>query len=57
MQASSGWNSENLKVRGLDVALVEMRPQVMDPLDLEMAAFLHHELRRKMGFSYIWEKK
>ena len=48
--------AENLKVRGLDVALVEMRPQVMDPLDPEMAAFLHHELRQNGVQLYLGEK-
>src|SRR5574337_522144 len=37
--------AENLKRRGLDVALVELLPQVMPPLDPEFAAKLHQELR------------
>jgi NADPH-dependent 2,4-dienoyl-CoA reductase/sulfur reductase-like enzyme/rhodanese-related sulfurtransferase len=38
---------EQLKRRGLDVALVEALPQVMAPLDPEMAAWLHQELRAR----------
>lgn len=37
--------AEQLKRRGLDVALVEALPQVMAPLDPEMAAWLHQELK------------
>lgn len=37
--------AEQLKRRGLGVTLVEALPQVMAPLDPEMAAWLHHELR------------
>ncbi len=37
--------AENLKERGVEVSLVEMLPQVMAPLDFEMAAMLHRELR------------
>ena len=37
--------AEQLKRRGLNVALVEALPQVMAPLDREMAAWLHQELR------------
>ena len=36
--------AENLRRRGLDVALVELLPQVMPPLDPEVAAALHREL-------------
>jgi NADPH-dependent 2,4-dienoyl-CoA reductase/sulfur reductase-like enzyme len=36
---------EQLQRRGLSVALAEARPQVMAPLDPEMAAWLHEELR------------
>lgn len=36
--------AENLRRRGLTVALVEMLPQVMPPLDPEIAARLHREL-------------
>lgn len=37
--------AENLRHKGLDVTLVEALPQVMAPLDLEMAAMLHTEIR------------
>jgi NADPH-dependent 2,4-dienoyl-CoA reductase/sulfur reductase-like enzyme/rhodanese-related sulfurtransferase len=37
--------AEQLKRRGLDVALVEAAPQVLAPFDPEMAAHLHQELR------------
>jgi NADPH-dependent 2,4-dienoyl-CoA reductase/sulfur reductase-like enzyme/rhodanese-related sulfurtransferase len=36
--------AEQLRRRGLEVALVEALPQVMAPLDPEMAAWLHAEL-------------
>ena len=36
---------EQLQRRGLSVALAEALPQVMAPLDPEMAACLHEELR------------
>lgn len=39
--------AEQLKRRGLDVAVAEALPQVMAPLDEEMAAMLHAELRRQ----------
>jgi NADPH-dependent 2,4-dienoyl-CoA reductase/sulfur reductase-like enzyme/rhodanese-related sulfurtransferase len=39
--------AEQLKNRGLGVTLVEAMPQVMTPLDPEMAAWLHAELRAK----------
>ncbi len=38
--------AENLRRRGLDVALVELLPQVMPPLDTEVAACLHMELEK-----------
>ncbi|MFQ5805491.1 MAG: FAD-dependent oxidoreductase, partial [Phycisphaerae bacterium] len=38
--------AENLKRRGLAVSLVELLPQVMPPLDPEIAARLHQELTR-----------
>ncbi len=38
--------AENLRQRGLDVALVELLPQVMPPLDQEVANRLHQELAR-----------
>jgi NADPH-dependent 2,4-dienoyl-CoA reductase/sulfur reductase-like enzyme/rhodanese-related sulfurtransferase len=37
--------AEQLKRRGLQVSLVEALPQVMAPLDPEMAAWLHKELQ------------
>lgn len=36
--------AEQLKLRGLEVALVEALPQVLSPLDPEMAAWLHAEM-------------
>lgn len=39
--------AEQLKNRGLGVTVVEAMPQVMTPLDPEMAAWLHAELRAK----------
>ncbi len=39
--------AENLKHRGVDVTLVEMLPQVMAPLDIEMAAIVHQHLKLK----------
>ena len=47
--------AENLKIRGLDVSLVEMAPQVMDALDPEMAAFIHQELRQQGIKLYLGE--
>lgn len=38
--------AEQLRHRGLNVAVAEALPQVMAPLDAEMAAWLHDELRR-----------
>ncbi len=38
--------AEQLRHRGLQVAVAEALPQVMAPLDPEMAAWLHTELRR-----------
>lgn len=37
--------AEQLRRHGLQVALVEALPQVMSPMDPEMAAWLHQELR------------
>lgn len=39
--------AENLQHRGLKVSIVEMLPQVMAPLDFEMAGLVHHHLREK----------
>ena len=47
--------AENLKIRGLDVSLVEMAPQVMDALDPEMAALIHQELRQQGIKLYLGE--
>ena len=38
--------AENLHLRGLDVTVVEKMPQLMGPLDPEMAQFLQEELER-----------
>ena len=38
--------AENLCLRGLDVTVVEKMPQLMGPLDPEMAQFLQEELER-----------
>ncbi|WP_345241414.1 CoA-disulfide reductase [Pontibacillus salipaludis] len=39
--------AENLVDRGLNVTLVEKSPQVMAPIDREMASLVHKELKRK----------
>ncbi len=39
--------AENLHARGLNVALVEMLPQVMATIDPDMASMVHRELRRQ----------
>lgn len=39
--------AENLKIRGIDVTIIEMLPQVMPVLDPEMAPFIHEHLRAK----------
>ena len=39
--------AENLKKRGLEVALIEKAPHVLPPLDEEMAAFVKNELVSK----------
>lgn len=39
--------AENLKERGVEVAIVEMAPQVLSPLDGEMAAIVQRYLREK----------
>ncbi len=39
--------AENLHRRGLEVTIVEMLPQVMAPLDYEMASVVHVHLRSK----------
>ncbi len=37
--------AENLTERGINVTLLELAPQIMPPLDPEMAAYLHKQLR------------
>ena len=37
--------AENLTERGIQVTLLELAPQIMPPLDPEMAAYLHKQLR------------
>ena len=37
--------AENLTERGINVTLLELSPQIMPPLDVEMAAYLHKQLR------------
>lgn len=37
--------AENLTERGINVTLLELAPQIMPPLDVEMAAYLHKQLR------------
>ncbi len=39
--------AENLHALGLHVSVIEMLPQVMAPLDPEMAAAIHQELRQR----------
>lgn len=39
--------AENLHERGIQVTLIEMLPQVMAPVDFEMAAMVHHHLQFK----------
>lgn len=38
--------AENIRIRGIEVALVETAPQVMNVIDPEMAAIVHRELRK-----------
>ena len=38
--------AENLRKRGLEVTIVQLDPQLLLPLDPEMVAFLHGEMRR-----------
>jgi NADPH-dependent 2,4-dienoyl-CoA reductase/sulfur reductase-like enzyme/rhodanese-related sulfurtransferase len=38
--------AENIRIRGIEVTLVEMAPQVMSVIDPEMAAIVHRELRK-----------
>jgi NADPH-dependent 2,4-dienoyl-CoA reductase/sulfur reductase-like enzyme/rhodanese-related sulfurtransferase len=39
--------TENLKIQGVDVTIIEMEKQVMPVLDSEMAAFIHDHLKTK----------
>jgi NADPH-dependent 2,4-dienoyl-CoA reductase/sulfur reductase-like enzyme/rhodanese-related sulfurtransferase len=39
--------AENLKIRGIDVTIIEMLPQVMPSLDPEMAILIHDHLAAK----------
>ncbi len=39
--------AENLQERGLDVTLIEVTSQVMPPLDMDMAGFLHEHISKK----------
>ncbi|MDD2542412.1 MAG: FAD-dependent oxidoreductase [Desulfuromonadaceae bacterium] len=47
--------AENLRFRGIRVALVEMAPQVMNVIDPEMAALVHRELRKNNIELYLNE--
>ncbi len=39
--------AENLHERGLQITMIEMLPQVLTPIDFEMAALVHQHLRMK----------
>ena len=39
--------AENLHARGLQITMIEMLPQVLTPIDFEMAALVHQHLRMK----------
>lgn len=43
--------AENLKLKGLDVTIVEKAPHVLPPLDEEMAMFISNELESKRSRS------
>lgn len=47
--------AENLRLRGIEVELVEMAPQVMNVIDFEMAAIVHRELRKNGVELYLNE--
>ncbi|MDD2734440.1 MAG: FAD-dependent oxidoreductase [Desulfuromonadaceae bacterium] len=47
--------AENLRLRGIQVTLVEMAPQVMNVIDVEMAAIVHRELRKNGVELYLNE--
>lgn len=44
--------TENLKIQGIDVSIIEMLPQVMPFLDPEIAAFIHDHLKAE-GISLL----
>ena len=51
--------AENLRELGLDVTIVQSGNQLMNPVDPEMAAFIHNELRRhgvELVFGHTVEK-
>jgi NADPH-dependent 2,4-dienoyl-CoA reductase/sulfur reductase-like enzyme/rhodanese-related sulfurtransferase len=39
--------AENLKIRDIDVTIIEMEKQVMPVMDIELAAFIHDHLKAK----------
>lgn len=45
--------AENLQERGLDVTLIEVTSQVMPPLDMDMAGFLHEHISKKGVHLYM----
>ncbi|NUQ80775.1 MAG: FAD-dependent oxidoreductase [Bacteroidetes bacterium] len=45
--------AENLHHRGLEVAVVEMAPQVMTPVDFPIASIVHHHFREKKVGLYL----
>lgn len=46
---------ENLHQRGINVSIVEMSNQVMNPIDYSMASFVHQELQAKGVNLYLQE--
>lgn len=48
--------AEQLRHRGLEVAIVELLPQVLAPLDAEMVAPIHDELRQHGVTLYLGDK-
>ena len=46
---------ENLRELGIDVTVVQRPRQLLNPLDADMAAFLHAQLRQK-GVKLMLEK-
>lgn len=45
--------AENLKMKGINVTIVEKAPHVLPPLDREMAEFAHEELSAKEVVFYV----